>query len=198
MFLNGYTKYHDNRNVLFVMNEIKENFTIDTDHMIIKSTEIKWAFTYLTPNTENLVQVKILKDLIKDNYNIYGDFNFESNYRYLDKSIVSYNGEDTLRCGKIGIPPIKMISIDGPSDHYALLYISNEKVHHQFSLRIKEIKVQETIKDVKKILNGDKEINLKPNITIKQFKNKYTNADTLLNKMMYDYIENNVQLAYRK
>ena len=198
LFLNGYAKYQDNRNVLFVMNEIKENFIVDADHMIIKSPNIKWAFTYLTPNTDNLAQVKIIKDLIKENYNIYGDFNFESNYKYLDKAISVFNGEDTLRCGKIGTPPIKMISIDGPSDHYALLYISNEKVHHQFPLRIKEINVQETIKDVKKILNGEKEINLKPKITIKQFKNKYTNADNLLNKMMFDYIENNVQLAYRK
>lgn len=76
LFLNGYTKYDDSRNVLFVLNEIKENFEVDKDHMIIKNDKLKWAFTYLTPNTENLTQVKVLHELIDDNYDIYGDFNF--------------------------------------------------------------------------------------------------------------------------
>ena len=198
LFLNGYVKYEDSRNVLFVLNEIKEKFLVDKENMIIKSDNIKWAFTYLTPNTENLPQVKMIRDLIDKGYDIYGDFNFESNYKYLDTKIKFFNGEDTIRCGKIGKPPIKMLSMDGPSDHYALLYISNERVHHQYPLRIKEVNVKETIKDVKKILKGDMNINLRPKITIKQFKNKYTNADVMLNRMICDYVENNVQLAYRK
>ena len=52
-------------------------------------------------------KVKKIYDLLDDKYAIYGDFNFESNFKYLEGKINKFNGEDILRCGLIGRAPIK-------------------------------------------------------------------------------------------
>lgn len=75
LFLNGYTKYEDGRNVLFVINEIKEDFTIDKNNMLIISEDLKTVFTFLTPNSENFSQIKKIIEYLNKDYIIYGDFN---------------------------------------------------------------------------------------------------------------------------
>jgi len=196
--LNGYTRYDDNRNVLFVINEIKNEFMVDKKNMFIKSDECKLGFIYVTPNSKNEEQFNIIKNPVYKNYHIFGDFNLDSNCLKLAGEIVNFNGEDTLRCGLINKKPIKCRAVDGPSDHYALLYIINSRIRHQFPLRLKEISVQDSIETVKKILNGNTEINFQPKITVKQFKQKFNDSEELLNKMIYNYIDNNVSMAYRK
>lgn len=196
--LNGYTKYDDGRNLLFVLNEIKDNFSVDRDNNIIVSDEINMIFTYLIPNSPNLKQIQKLRMYAAKGYKMFGDFNYDSNSKALNDIIKNFSGEDTLRCGLIGASPIKCISIDAPSDHYALLFITNEKVHHQFPLRLKQINVNETILDIKKVLKGDSNITLRPKVTIKQFKNKFNDSENLINKMLYEYVDNNVTMAYHR
>lgn len=61
----------------------------------------------------------------------------------MDGKIKDFTGEDALKCGSLGKKPIKCISIDGPSDHFALLFISNEKVKHQFPSKISDTMIFE-------------------------------------------------------
>lgn len=198
LFFNGYNKLDDGRNVLFIINDIKEDFIVDKDNMIIKGVNTDLVFTYITPNTINLKQIDIIQNMIKERKTIFGDFNYESNFKYLDKRLDFFYGEDTIRCGVINYKPLKFYAIDAPSDHYAILFLIHKEIKHSFPLRLKEITVHESIKKVKKILNGEEDLDFKPKIVIKQFKNKFNDSEAILNKMIHHYIDNNVQLAYRK
>lgn len=115
IFLNGYDKYDDGKDFLLIINEKKENFIIDKDNMIIKNAKIKFVFTYLTPNSDNPKQIKILRELIKDIYPIFWDFNYELNFKYLHGHIDIFAGEDTIRYGLLSRWPIILVSLDSPS-----------------------------------------------------------------------------------
>lgn len=197
LVLNGYKKYDDGRNLLFVENNILNNFTIDKDNMIIGSEEMKLIFTYIIPNTNNMNQVNKIKNYCEKKYFIFADFNYKSNSAIYKNYIKEFYGEDTLQIGLIGKKPIKYSSISGPSDHYAIMYTIKTKSNYTLPLRIKEINIENSKKNIIKILKGQ-EADFRPNVKIIQRRCKFNDGENIIHKMLNDYVENNIETIYRK
>ena len=190
--LEGYNKYNDNRNILFIKSdihmkvEIKENL-IYADDMI---------FSYVTPDADNRFK-DIIKKEIKEKKIIIGDFNLKSNKDILSK-IKEFHGEESLQLGIVNKTPKMIHRIDAPSDHLAVIMVIYTKVKYSMSLRLSEISIENTKRVVKKILNGDKMINFRPKIRVIKNRFFFNDRDDVNNKIIDEFIKNNVQLAYRK
>lgn len=195
--LNGFKKYDDGRNLLFVQIDINDDFSIDKKNYLIFNNNIKLAFSYLTPNSQNFNQAITLKKLFDKKFAIFGDFNIQSNKNFFDNWLNEFYGEDTMRTGIIGCRPKKFFILDAPSDHYSILFIVKKKIHFSFPLRIKEISVEYGKSNVKKILNGI-DADFRPKIEFKQTKLRYNDGENIIDRMLSDYIENKVEKVYKK
>lgn len=196
LILNGYNKFDDGRNLLFVNNNILENFIIDKEKSFIYSKDLKIVFTYVTPNTNNKEQIDEIKNKFKEKYAIFADFNINSN-KELGNFVEEFYGEDNLRIGLIGQRPKKFFSLSGPSDHYLMLYIIKKKIHFNFPLRVKEISIEHSKKNVFNILNGI-DGDYRPTVKFIQSKINYSDGEDIIDKMLSDYIENKVERVYKK
>ena len=113
--LNGFRKFSDNRNVLFIKDNIHNEVKIEKNLFIVD----KIAFAYILPKCNKNFKTKII-DLINNNYVIFADWNLKSN-KDLNKYVKKFNGEDSLQIGVINNNPIRVTKIKAPSDHLIVI-----------------------------------------------------------------------------
>lgn len=197
ILLNNYTKYDDGRNLLFVANDIQDTFVVDKKKMIIFNEKEKLMFTYLTPNTDKDDQIKEVKTRYEEGFRIFADFNYKSNSTKFCNFIKEFSGEDSMQIGLIGDKPKRMSSMTGPSDHNAIMYTIKVQASYALPLRVTEISVENSKRNVKKILKGY-DGDYRPNVKILQRRCNYNDGEVVIDRMLSDYIENNIEPVYRK
>ena len=112
IILNGYVKYTDGRNILFVKDEILDKFEVS--NYILYNNNNKLAFVYLPPNNKDDILINNINILINNKYTVIGDLNFKSNKKLT--SIYHFTGEDSLQIGAMNPDFVRTFSIVAPSD----------------------------------------------------------------------------------
>ena len=197
IILNGFKKYDDGRNLLFVNSDILDEFKLIKGNMIFYSESMRLVFTYITPNSSNNIQIDFIKKFFKYRYAVFGDFNTASNKNSFNNFFSEFYGEDSLRVGLIGVRPKKFHSISGPSDHFLLFYTIKRKIKFNVPLRIKEISVENSKNELKKIFRGQ-DADFRPKVIFKQTRNKFNDGENIIDKMLSDYIDNKVERVFSK
>jgi len=194
---NGYKCYTDNRNVLYVNNNIVDEFSIDKQNLLIKSDSLKIAFTYVIPNCKNDTIIKNCNDLVKKKYFVFGDFNCISNGALFKNNVVEFYGEDKLGVGLIGNAPKKFYSVSAPSDHFAIFYDVSTTVRFTYPFKLKEISVENSKKEVKKILRGF-DGDYKPKVTFINTRALYNDGENTIDNMLNDYMNYSNKRIFKK
>lgn len=193
IILNGFTKYTDGRNILFVKDEILEKFTISKNCFFNKDNKL--AFVYLTPNSKDVILKRNILYLLKMKYTIIGDINLKSN-KFLG-NLVHFTGEDSLQTGAISEDYIKTFTVAAPSDHR---FVILEKVvfgNFTRSLKLGEISYEISKSFVIGLLCGEK-VMAKPNIKIKRYFVGLNDREQSINAMLDDYIKNNTAKIFKR
>lgn len=189
--LNGFRKFSDNRNVLFIKDNIHNEVKIEKNLFIVD----KIAFAYILPKCNKNFKTKII-DLINNNYVIFADWNLKSN-KDLNKYVKKFNGEDSLQIGVINNNPIRVTKIKAPSDHLIVIIKIKLKLLYSMNLKIKEISFENSKKIIKKILNNY-DYTFKPKIIIKKYNNCFKDKDALNNELLDHFINNDVRSTYKR
>ena len=191
---NGFNKFTNNRNILFVKNNINMNFIISKN--IMYDPLSKLAFVYLTPNNKDNTFINNMKFLLLNNYYIIGDINIKSNI-WINNYIKTFSGEDSLQTGFINAPVNKYYSIAGPSDHRLIAGYLKVWAEFKFALRIREISFEHSKQVIKDIVTGSIP-KFEPKITIDQGYLNINDREQTMNAMINDYLDNNVRKIYKK
>lgn len=194
LILNRYTKYTDERSILFVKDDIESSFIISRN--LIFSEEMKLAFAYLTPSNNDNILIDNITNLIKANFTIVGDFNIKSNKNF-SKNVYHFMDEDSLQTGFISKKLIKLTSIAAPSDHRLLIANMKSFCRFNFSLRIKSLDFKSAKENIFKIFNGQLP-DCVPTISVKQTYLQLNDRESTINSIMNDYLKNNVAKIYKK
>jgi hypothetical protein len=194
---NGYKIYSDNRNILLVNNSIIDEFVIDIANSIIYNLDLGLVFTYIIPNCKNQTQIDLINKYIKIGKAVFADFNINTNRKLFKNNIFEFFGEDSLQTGLMGQKPKKFFSLSAPSDHYLIFFILKVNCSYNFPLRIKEISVENSKEQVKKLLNGI-DCDCRPVIKITNYRKVFNDGENILDHMLNDYIENNVKKIFSK
>ena len=194
---NGYKCYTDNRNVLYVNNNINDEFSVDNKNLLIKSDTLKIAFTYVIPNCKNSNIIKNFFDLSNKKYYVFGDFNCVSNNDIFKNQLNEFYGEDKLGVGLIGNRPKKFFSISAPSDHFAIFYDIKTVVNFSYPFKLKEISINNSKKEIKKILRGF-DGDYRPKITFINSRNLYNDGENTLDHMLDDYMNYSNKKIFQK
>lgn len=194
---NGYKCYHDNRNILYVNNNIEDEFTVDAKNYLIKSDSLKIAFTYIIPNCKNQQIIDNFFSLLNNKFYIFGDFNCVSNNGVLKNKIKEFFGEDQLAVGLVGRRPKKFYSISAPSDHFAVFYDIKTTVSFTYPFRLKEISITNSKKEIKKILRGF-DGDYRPKICFVNSRNLYNDGENTLDHMLNDYMTYSNKRIFQK
>ena len=194
LILNGYKKYDDTRNVLFVKDEILDPFTISRNCIFNESTKL--AFTYLTPNSTDYILINNLLVLINLNYTIIGDVNFKSN-KIIHDVIPHFTGEDSLQIGFISNKLIKVHSVAAPSDHRFVIGELKVFANLMRSLKIGEMSNNVTKNIIFDILKGN-DPKFIPKITIPQYHIGLNDREKSINNMIDNYLNNNTRKLFEK
>ena len=194
ILLNGFRKFTDKRSVLFVKDTIESEFVISRN--LIFSEEMKFAFIYITPNSNDLILINNFKVLLNKKFTIFGDINLKSNSS-LVKNIPHFIGEDTMQTGVVSNKNVKVFSFAAPSDHR--LIAAEVKTYCKFnnSLRITKLSYTETKKNIYDLASG-KIPNFKPVVKITQSYFSLNDRENTINAMMNDYLKNNVSKIYKR
>ena len=112
IILNGYVKYTDGRNILFVKDEILDKFEVS--NYILYNNNNKLAFVYLPPNNKDDILINNINILINNKYTVIGDLNFKSNKKLT--SIYHFTGEDSLQIRAMNPDFVRTFSIAASSD----------------------------------------------------------------------------------
>ena len=144
ILFNGFKKYSDGRNLLFIRDNIHVDVKIEKNLFIVNNNIV---FTYVVPgkNKDNDICNKIINFLENKNYTIFGDFNFKSNKSLL-KYVDNFNGEDSLQVGIVNNIPYFVKKLNAPSDHYMVSIKCKLKLKYSLRLKLREISIQETKK----------------------------------------------------
>ena len=194
LILNGYKKYDDTRNILFVKDEILDPFTISRNCIFNES--MKLAFTYLTPNSTDYILINNLLILINMNYTIVGDVNFKSN-KIIHDVIPHFTGEDSLQIGFISDKLINVHSIAAPSDHRFVIGEMKIFANLMRSLKIGEMNDNVSKDIVFDILKGNNPKFI-PKITIPQYHIGLNDREKSINNMIDNYLNNNTRRLFEK
>ena len=194
LILNGFNKYTDKRNILFVRNDIELTFEVRQN--IFFDNFSKLAFMYIIPNVQDLNMVIAFQHFKAKNFAIFGDFNVRSNidkYNNIDK----FFGEDSLQLGLIGATPLKFYTIAGPSDHFSVFYIIKRHIKFRFPIRLKEISIDNTKNEIYQLLRGQIP-DFKPKIKVFKTYCRFNDREQVINFMIDEYLKNNVRPIYKK
>ena len=192
MFLNGFNKYTDGRNLLFIKDNLVCNVKIDKNCMIVDN---KYVFCYI-PNNKDKDHINKIKYFINKNYIVYGDFNLKSN-KNIYNVVSKFNGEDSLQTGVINAKILKLNKINAPSDHFMIYIKMKMKFKFKLNLKLKEISYENTANQVEKILSN-KKFEFRPKISVRKYNNSFKDRDVLNNELLDLYINNDIRKAYKK
>ena len=193
ILLNGYIKYTDGRNILFVKDEILDKFEISNN--IFYSTANKLAFIYLTPNSKDKVLINNINILINNNFTVIGDFNLKSNKKI--DNVYHFTGEDTLQIGAISPDFIRTFSIAAPSDHRFVLFETKKWINFARSLKVGEIDYENSKQYIFDILNGKFPM-AKPKVNVRQYFVGLNDREQSINAMLDDFLNNNVKKIFQR
>ena len=194
IILNGFKKYTDNRNVLFIRDNLELEFTISKN--LIFDDFSKLAFIYVTPASDDIILKQNFITLIKSQYSIFGDINLKSN-KDLNKYVTHFAGEDSLQTGVISKKTAKVYTFAAPSDHNLILCEIKAKCKFNCSLRISSIGIENAKTNINRILDG-KIPDFKPIVKIKQTYFGLNDRENTLNQMINEYLKNNVSKIYKR
>lgn len=192
--LNGFKRYDDFRNILFVKDSICTEFKVYNS--IIMSESAKVAFCYVTPSCKDDVLVNNVIYLIRNGFLVVGDLNLKSNPALM-KEVREFVGEDSLQTGFVGKKVVKNYNIAGPSDHYAIFGYCKLHIDFKYNLRLKEISDDVTKENIFKILNGEVP-KFKPKVVVDRGYFTLNDRENTMNNIIDDYLKNNVTKAYRR
>lgn len=193
ILLNGYAKYTDERNILFVKDEILDKFTVSNNCFF--NNKIKLAFVYLTPNSKDKILINNILTLIKNDYTVFGDLNVKSNKCL--KNITHFTGEDTLQTGAISNKFIRTFSIAAPSDHRFLIFEVKLFIQLARSLKLGEISYDVSKDFIFNLLQG-KKVKANPKICVKQYIMGLNDREQSINAMLDDFLKNNVKRIFHR
>lgn len=191
VLIEGYNKYTDGRNILFIKNNIHNNVIIENNVFNVDNI-IKFA--YLIPKENKGLKEKII-EFINNKDIIIGDLNVKSNDLY--KNIKNSYGESSLQTILINKRPIHYKKIAAPSDHNIIIYDIKLKIKFNTNLRICELDENENKKQIKNILEN-KEFRFKPKVTLRKYNYYFNDREKLNDEILDEYINNNVRKAYKK
>ena len=197
MILNGYTKYTDGRNILFVKASIHNEFTIS--NYCFYDEVSKLAFVYVTPNCGDDVLVNNVKYLLINDYMVVGDINCKSNYK-LQPYVKNFIGEDSIQTGfasNKGKAVLKYNAIAAPSDHALIYGHVKVKINISFPMRLMQISEQITYNYINDICNG-KVPDIKPKIKPIQGFINLNDRERVINSMLDDYLNNALASIYKR
>ena len=194
LVVNGYTKYNDKRNVLFVKNNICSKFEVYNSTIINRDAKI--AFMYITPACADKILINNFEYFLQNDYLVVGDVNLKSNPRLMEL-VDTFEGEDSLQTGFIGKKVMKNYNIAGPSDHYAIFAQIKLKLETRYNLKLTEISFENTYDNVKLICNGIVP-KFEPKIKINKGYIGLNDRESTINAMVDDYLQNNVAKTFRR
>ena len=194
LILNGYTRFTDERSILFVKNNIKLEFEVSRN--IIYNEFSKLAFVYITPNNRDEVLINKFIYLINEGYILCGDINLKSN-RKLWPYINAFHGEDSLQTGFLTNKVVKLITKTGPSDHKLICGYLKCRVKFNFGLKVSQFDIEHCEKCVEDILNG-RVPKYKPKVSIRRSYVSLNDRETAINAMMNDYINKDIRKIYKR
>ena len=193
LILNGYAKYTDGRNILFVKDEVVDKF--ETSNYIFYNTNNKLAFVYLPPNSKDDTLINNINILIRNKYTVIGDLNVKSNKKltYFDH----FTGEDSLQIGAISPDFVRTFSIAAPSDHRFVLFETKKFINFARSLKLGEISYDNSKEFVFDILKGKNPIP-EPKISVRQYHVGLNDREQSINAMLDDFLNNNVKKLFHR
>ena len=195
LLLNGFNKFYDGRNALFVKMNIYNE--IITSRNCIIDAKAKLAFVYVTPASNDTNLINNVLFLLQNKYTIVGDLNLKTNKQIAQRTR-NFIGEDTLQTGIIGNNLIKKVLVlAAPSDHF--LVIANVKcnVTINFPLRLLSISEETTYDYVRQICLGNVPA-IKPKIKTLQYHVNLNDRERIINVMLNDYIANKLDKLYHR
>ena len=195
LLINGYKKYYDGRNMLFVKVNFFNEFI--TSRNCIFDKRSKLAFVYLTPASDDNILINNIIYLLSKEYTVIGDINFKTNKR-LHRYVKIFVGEDSLQTGFLSKRSVrKFNTVAGPSDHFLIMGHVKCEIELDFPMRIKEVSEDVTYEYVESICNGKIPIVL-PKVKPLQVYLNLNDREKVINNMMNDYLDNNVKNIYRR
>lgn len=194
LMLNGYKKYEDGRNVLFVKDEFMIDFVVSKNCIFSDYCQI--GFVYLTPSSTDVTLMNNILTLIKHKYVVIGDINYKSN-KILQGLIPHFAGEDSLQTGFIANKAIKVNSVAAPSDHRFVIGEWKIRAKLMRSLKLKEVAFDESKERIFDILNG-KMPSYTPKITMPQYFVGLNDREKTINALIDDYFNNNTRKMFKK
>lgn len=192
ILLEGFNKFTDGRNILFIKNNIHNKVSIDKNFFVLDN---KIVFAYLLPNADNKDIDKMI-NYIKNKYIVFGDLNIKTN-KSLFKYISNCYGENTLQTVLINKNPVFYKNYLAPSDHNIVLYLVKLKIKFNINLKLQQLDDYVSKKEIKKLLRGDKFF-FKPKVKIRKYNFIFNDREKVNEEILNDYIHNNVIKAYKK
>lgn len=195
VILNGYNKYSDGRSCLFIKHNIFCELTISRNCFVYEKGKL--AFVYLTPNSSDVTLINNIIWLCQNNYMIVGDVNLKTNkniWSYVSKFI----GEDSLQTGFIGKNVVKKFaSLAAPSDHCLIMGAVKLLIECDFPMNLVSVSALASYNNIKDLCKG---IVPKFKIKIKPIQThvNLNDREIVINKMLNEYLENNVKRIYLK
>lgn len=194
LVVNGYTKYSDKRNILFVKNNICNKFEVYNSTIMDKRSKI--AFMYITPATNDKILLNNFEYFLENEYLIVGDVNLKSNPQLM-KLVDNFEGEDSLQTGFIGRKVLKNYNIAGPSDHYAIFAQCKLKLETRYNLKLVSIDMEDTYNNVNQIIHGIVP-KFEPKIVINKGYIGLNDRESTINDMVNDYLRNKVHKTFKR
>ena len=203
----NYKKFDDGRNMLFLSLNIGEKVIIGKDCNWIELEESRIGFIYLSPNKVKPQQLVKMEYWLKNQFIVFGDFNFKTNGHIPVINQCSQKwvyGEDTMQVGVLNCDKnkynnniIKYRTFESPSDHKLLTVTCFRQILANMGVRLVSLKQIETKVMVFKLLDG-KPINNVIAYKVKKTWNNYLQGDTVKEFILNKYISNQVQVLYKK
>ena len=190
--IEGYNKYTDNRNILFVKNNIFNSVSVKNNWF---SVDNGLNFVYLIPKDTKENRNNII-DLINKKEIVIGDINLKSN-KELFKYVDNVYGESSLQTLLINKRPIKYRKFFGPSDHNIVSYTIKVKTKFNTELKLCQVDDNVSKKIVKDILDG-KLVRYKPKIKFRKYNYCFNDREKLNEEILNEYIDKNVIKVYKK
>lgn len=194
LILNGYKKYSDYRNILYVKNNLAIDFVVSRNAIYCELAKL--AFVYIVPNCNDLVLLNNFIYLIKNKYVVCGDINLKSNKR-LWPYINEFQGENSLQTGFLSNKVVKLITQSGPSDHRFITGYIKTRCRFNYNLKFSQLDVEHCDKCVEDILRG-KVPEFKPKVTIHRSFMNLNDRENTINAMMNDYINHDLRRVYKR
>ena len=193
--LNGFKKYLEGRNCLFVKSNIVNDFISSKN--ILYDPYSKLAFVYILPNIADKIYKENIYWLLDNKFTLIGDLNIKSN-KFLNNWIKEFDGEDSLQTGFLNGEFVKSVmSFAAPSDHRFISGYIKVNLRHSLNLKTKEISFENTDKIVKDIANGIVP-HYEPLVKIDRGFVNLNDRENTINYMIADYLSNNVKKIYKK